>query len=218
MAASARCRASWVLTRTLSTTNSASCSTNSLRIRPRCRVKNLRRSASAESWASWAIDLRVEVLLRVPGIGKTQILELPAKPLDASLARESNGAYGEPQLLGNFGDGRDFRFGQVLIGVATDHPPALPLQAVTLVVSHLHQPFRKRARLTQFRQAHQEFGTSGLKNIRRLLGREPVFYRDGINQSLVFVDEQRPGFFASGQALFDEKRVVPNDRLVFPGS
>src|SRR2546430_16531486 len=35
-----------------------------LRIRPRCRVKNLRRSASAESWASWAIDLRVEVLLR----------------------------------------------------------------------------------------------------------------------------------------------------------
>src|SRR5438876_1612021 len=105
MAASARCRASWVLTRTLSTTNSASCSTNSLRIRPRCRVKNLRRSASAESWASWAIDLRVEVLLRVPGIGKTQILELPAKPLDASLARESNGAYGEPQLLGNFGVG-----------------------------------------------------------------------------------------------------------------
>src|SRR5215469_3617549 len=102
MAASARCRASCVLTRTLSTTNSASCSTNSLRIRARCRVKNLRRSASVESWASAAIAFRGEAVLRVPGIGKTQVLELPAKPLDASLAGESNRAYGEPQLLGNF--------------------------------------------------------------------------------------------------------------------
>src|SRR5215472_5604750 len=101
--------------------------------------------------------------------------------------------------------------------ITADHTLTSPLPAVTLVVRNLHEPFRQGPRFTDFRQARQKLGAGRLKNIRCFLWRQSVFHWNRVDQSLVLLDEQRPGFFASSQALLDQKRVIPNDTLSFSG-
>jgi hypothetical protein len=109
----------------------------------------------------------------------------------------------------SFGDGGRFWFRKVSVSVSTDQALLLFLVTKALVMSNLHEPFWKGARLAQFGEAIQKFDASGLKNLGGFVGWQTVFDGDGMDERFVLFDEERPGFFVAGEAFFYKTLIAP---------
>ena len=138
----------------------------------------------------------------------------------AALRRESSHGFAQHLFfLGllhkSFGDGGRFGFGKVGVSVAADQALLLLLVTKALVVSDLHEPFGKGARLAQFGETIQQFDASGLKDVGGFVGRQSVFDGDRIDECFVLFDEERPGFFVAGEAFLHETLIAPKRGAFF---
>lgn len=140
----------------------------------------------------------------------------------AALRRESGYRFAEHLLFlrllnEGFGDGGSLRIGQIGIGVAADEALLLLLPAVALVMSHLHEPFGKRAGFAKLGKPMEKLDAGGLKNFGGFIGRQAVFDGDGIDERFVFFEEKRPSFLVAGETFLHEAFVAPRSRLLFGG-
>src|SRR5580704_11902102 len=108
-----------------------------------------------------------------------------------------------------FRDGRRFGYREVRICVAAYETLLLLLPAIALVMSDLHEPFRKRARFPQLGKAFEKLHAGCLKNVGGLVRRQSVLDGDRIDQGFVLINKKRPSLFAARQAFFNEALIAP---------